>query len=81
MNANKKILKQTDKPKRVGGVSHKVPKKRISEVHELRARSGLGCKNCIYANFCAAQPTLRAYVNGIVKKDTSELLYNENWRI
>lgn len=62
------------------GYAQKAPKRQISQVHITRAVNGLGCKNCIYANFCAAQPTLRAYVNGVMKKDCSELLYNENYR-
>jgi hypothetical protein len=40
----------------------------------------LSCKNCVYANFCAAQPTLRAYIQGVAQKDISDLKNNINWR-
>lgn len=62
------------------GYSQKASKRQISQVHIARAVNGLGCKNCIYANFCAAQPTLRAYIQGVYPKDDSELKNNENWR-
>lgn len=79
MNSNRKILKE-EKPKRTGGASHKIPKRAISDIHIARARWKLSCKNCVYANFCAAQPTLRAYVQGVAQKDISDLKNNVNWR-
>ena len=76
MNANRKTIKGKKKT----DYTNKVPKRGISQIHIARGASGLGCKNCIYANFCAAQPTLRAYVQGVYPKDDSELKNNENWR-
>lgn len=56
-------------------------KAQITEIHRARTENGLGCGNCIYANFCAAQPTLREYLYGIAKKDMSELHNNKYWRL
>lgn len=76
MNANRKTVKGKRKP----DYTTAVPKRGISQIHIARAVNGLGCKNCVYANFCAAQPTLRAYVQGVHAKDDSELRQNVNWR-
>lgn len=78
MNRNKKLLKEK-KPLK-NGYRTKVPKRAISDIHIARARWKLSCKNCVYANFCAAQPTLRAYVQGVAQKDISDLENNVNWR-
>lgn len=69
MNSNRKRPKKMPKSRRA-----------ISDVHIARATYKLTCKNCMYANFCAAQPTLRAYVEGVMHKDMSGLLYNENYQ-
>lgn len=53
----------------------------ITEVHRARSENGLGCKNCIYANFCATQPNLREYLYGIAKQDMKELTANKYWRL
>lgn len=78
MNGNRKLLKE-EKPVK-NGYRTKVPKRAISDIHIARARWKLSCKNCVYANFCAAQPTLRAYVLGVAQKDISDLENNVNWR-
>lgn len=83
MNENRKIAKieTTPQPKKSKqGYRTKIPKRPVSEIHIARARFRLGCKNCVYANFCAAQPTLRAYVDGVYHKDMSELKNNPNYR-
>ncbi len=83
MNANRKITKvKTTPPSRKNQNKATVPNTETPyiRIHIARARFRLGCENCVYANFCAAQPTLRAYVDGVYHKDMSELKNNPNYR-
>lgn len=56
-------------------------KRQITEIHIARAEHDLSCTNCIYANFCAAQPTLREYLAGVHEKDMSALVHNQYWKL